>query len=230
MEKLFLKIPSVIAIDGPAASGKSSVGLKVAQKLDYLFLDTGIMYRAVAWAVLNQNIDIFDEEKIGKLAQQIKIAINPPTKDDGRINDIYVDQVDVTWKIREIEVNKVVSQISEYRQVRNALTEYQREFGNQGKIVMVGRDIGTIVMPNADLKIFLEASSRERAVRRYNEEVQRGKKINLEEIIKNIEMRDKIDSNRKIAPLVPAKDAVVILTDGKDVSSVVNEIICIVNC
>ena len=223
-----MKKPKVITIDGPAASGKSSVGLQLAKLLGYFFLDTGIMYRAVAWAALNQNIDIQNEEKVGSLVQQIDIEIKPPSKDDGRINDVYVDKVDVTWKIREPEVNRIVSQISKYQQVRTALTENQREFGKMGKIVMAGRDIGTVVMPDADLKIFLEASPKERALRRYNEELKRGKKIILKEIINNVEMRDKIDSSRKIAPLTPAADAVIILTDGKDVSMVVNDIIKII--
>ena len=227
MEKRKLKLPDVITIDGPVASGKSSVGLTLAKKLGYLFLDTGIMYRAVTWAAINQKIKIGNEETISSLAQQIDIEIKPPTKFDGRINDVFVDKVDVTWKLREPEVNENVSQVSEYQLVRKALTEQQREFGRRGKIVMAGRDIGTIVMPNAELKIFLEASIEERALRRYNEEVKRGKQIDLEDVIKNVEMRDKIDSNRRIAPLIPAKDAVILTTDGREISKVVDEILSI---
>jgi cytidylate kinase len=220
-----LKLPNVIAIDGPVASGKSSVGLILAKELGHLFLDTGVMYRAVTWAAINRKIKIDNKEAISNLAQQIDIEIKTPTKFDGRINDVFVDKVDVTWKLREHEVNENVSQVSRYPLVREALTEQQREFGKRGKIVMVGRDIGTIVMPNAELKIFLEASVEERALRRYNEEVKRGKQINLEDVIKNVKMRDKIDSNRKIAPLIPAKDAVIINTDGKEISNVVDEIL-----
>ena len=228
MERSTLKLPNVITIDGPVASGKSSVGLILAKALGYLFLDTGIMYRAVAWAAINQKINIDDVEKVSILAQQIDIEIKPPTKSDGRINDVFVDKVDVTWKIREPEVNKNVSQVSRYQYVRKALTEQQQELGRRGKIVMVGRDIGTIVMPNADLKIYLEASVKERALRRYNEEVKRGKQSDLEDVIKNVEMRDKIDSTREIAPLIPAKDAVIINTDGKDISRVIDEILSII--
>ena len=228
MERSTLKLPNVITIDGPVASGKSSVGLMLAKALGYLFLDTGIMYRAVAWAAINQKINIEDVEKVSILAQQIDIEIKPPTKSDGRINDVLVDKVDVTWKIREPEVNKNVSQVSRYQYVRKALTEQQQEFGRRGKIVMVGRDIGTIVMPNADLKIYLEASVKERALRRYNEEVKRGKQSDLEDVIKNVEMRDKIDSTREIAPLIPAKDAVIINTEGKDISRVIDEILSII--
>jgi len=227
MEKWILKLPNVITIDGPVASGKSSVGLVLAKELGYIFLDTGIMYRAVTWAAIDQKIEISNEEAISNLAQQIDIEIKPPTKFDGRINDVFVDKVDVTWKLREPEVNENVSQVSRYPLVRKALTEQQREFGRMGKIVMAGRDIGTIVMPNAELKIFLKASIEERALRRYNEELKRGKQINIENVIRNVEMRDKIDSNREIAPLISAKDAVIIKTDGKDVLRVVDEILSI---
>ena len=212
MKKRKLKQPNVITIDGPVASGKSSVGLILAKKLGYLFLDTGIMYRAVTWAAINQKVNINDKKAISSLAQQIDIEIKPPTKFDGRINDVFVNKVDVTWKIREPEVNENVSQVSRYKLLRKALTEQQREFGKRGKVVMAGRDIGTIVMPNAELKIFLEASVEERSLRRYSEEIKRGKQVDLEDIIKNVEMRDKIDSSRKIAPLIPATDAVIIST------------------
>jgi len=228
MEKWKLKLPDVITIDGPVASGKSSVGMILAKKLGYLFLDTGVMYRAVTWAAINQKMMIDNEEAICSLAQQIEIEIKPPTKFDGRINDVFVDKVDVTWKLREPEVNENVSQVSRYQLVREVLTEQQREFGRRGKIVMAGRDIGTIVMPDAEMKIFLEASVEERALRRYNEEVKRGKQIDLEDVIKNVEMRDKIDSNREIAPLLPAKDAVIIITDGREISKVVDEILSII--
>ena len=217
--------PNVIALDGPAASGKSSVGLKLANKLEYKFLDTGMMYRAVAWAALNQGLDFENEMEIGELAQRIDIDITSPSVEDGRMNDVFVDKVDVSWKIKDPEVNQIVSQISKYKKVRQAMTENQRKIGKNGNIVMAGRDIGTVVMPNADLKIFLEASPRERAIRRYNEELNRGKSVDLDQVIQNIEMRDKIDSGRKIAPLMPAKDAIIIYTDGKDVSAVVDEIL-----
>jgi len=224
-----LKLPDVITIDGPVASGKSSVGMTLAKELGYLFLDTGIMYRAVTWAAINQKIKIGNEEAISSLARQIDIEIKPPTKFDGRINDVFVNKIDVTWKIREPEVNENVSQVSRYQLVRKALTERQREFGKRGKVVMAGRDIGTIVMPNAELKIFLEASVEERSLRRYSEEIKRGKQVDLEDIIKNVEMRDKIDSSRKIAPLIPATDAVIISTDEREISKIVDEILAILD-
>ena len=224
MKNTSLKKVNVITIDGPAASGKSSVGLELANILGYIFLDTGMMYRAVAWAALYQDQDIENETKIGEMAQKLSIEINPPSIADGRINDVYVDNVDVSWKLKDPEVNQIVSQISKYKLVRQAMTENQKIIGNKGNIVMAGRDIGTVVMPDADLKIYLEASPSERALRRYNEESKRGKIIDLDEVIHNIEMRDKMDSSRKIAPLMPAVDAKIIYTDGKDIPTVVKEI------
>lgn len=214
-----------IAIDGPAASGKSSVGLKVANRLGYLYLDTGVMYRAVTWAALDKGIDIFDESKVSKLALILKIRIDQPSKDDGRVNDIYVDDIDVTWKVKEQRVNENVSQVSKYPEVRNSLTLQQQNIALKGNIVMVGRDIGTVVLANAKRKFFLNASEEERARRRYEEEKVRGGNPNYKEILDNVKKRDKIDSTRDLAPLVPANDAVIIDTNNKNIDQVVEEIL-----
>ena len=214
-----------IAIDGPAASGKSSVGLKVANRLGYLYLDTGVMYRAVTWAALDKGIDIFDESKVSKLALILKIRIDQPSKDDGRVNDIYVDDIDVTWKVKEQRVNENVSQVSKYPGVRNSLTLQQQNIALIGNIVMVGRDIGTVVLANAKRKFFLYASEEERARRRYEEEKTRGGDPNFKEILDNVKKRDKIDSTRDLAPLVPANDAVIIDTNNKNIDQVVEEIL-----
>jgi len=214
-----------IAIDGPAASGKSSVGLKVANRLGYLYLDTGVMYRAVTWAALDKGIDIFDESKVSKLALILKIRIDQPSKDDGRVNDIYVDDIDVTWKVKEQRVNENVSQVSKYPEVRYSLTLQQQNIALKGNIVMVGRDIGTVVLANAKRKFFLNASEEERARRRYEEEKVRGGNPNYKEILDNVKKRDKIDSTRDLAPLVPANDAVIIDTNNKNIDQVVEEIL-----
>ena len=214
-----------IAIDGPAASGKSSVGLKVANRLGYLYLDTGVMYRAVTWAALDKGIDIFDESKVSKLALILKIRIDQPSKEDGRVNDIYVDDIDVTWKVKEQRVNENVSQVSKYPGVRNSLTLQQQNIALKGNIVMVGRDIGTVVLANAKRKFFLNASEEERARRRYEEEKVRGGNPNYKEILDNVKKRDKIDSTRDLAPLVPANDAVIINTNNKNIDQVVEEIL-----
>ncbi len=218
----------MIAIDGPVASGKTSVGLALAKRLGFLFLDTGVMYRAVAWAALKFGVNIDDEIAVSRLASELKIEIHKPSHEDGRSNDIFVNGEDVTWEIRGEKVNNSVSQVSAYREVRRVLTEQQRLFGKQGGVVMVGRDIGTVVLPDADLKIFLKASPEERAKRRFEEERARGNEIGYEEILENMKMRDRLDSSREVAPLVAAPDAVMINTDGRTKEEVVEEIIQLV--
>jgi cytidylate kinase len=220
-----LKQKITIAIDGPAASGKSTVGEKVAKELGFLLFDTGIMYRAVTLAVLQQKIEVVDEASVSLLAEKIQIDILPPTKQDGRTADVFLDGHDVTWKIRSQEVESQVSVVAAYKGVRDAMTAQQRRIGLRGDVVMVGRDIGTVVFPDADLKIFLEASSEERAQRRYKELVERGQKANLDEILSATKKRDEIDKNRIIAPLKPAPDAVILLTDGKKIDEVVSTVI-----
>jgi cytidylate kinase len=213
-----------IAIDGPVASGKTSVGLSLAERLGYLFLDTGVMYRAAAWAAVKAGLDINDEQAVSDLTTKVKIEIEKPSVADGRSNDILVDGVDVTWEIRKDYVNDNVSQVSTYKQVRQILTEQQRQFGQKGNVVMVGRDIGTIVLPDADLKVFLKASVEERARRRYDEDKKRKGQADYQQILDNMTQRDATDSSRKVAPLVAAPDAVVIDTDGKSKDKVVEEI------
>jgi cytidylate kinase len=213
-----------IAIDGPVASGKTSVGLDLAERLGYLFLDTGVMYRAAAWAAVNAGLDINDEAAVSDLTGKIKIEIEKPSVDDGRSNDIFVDGQDVTWEIRKDYVNNNVSQVSTYKQVRKILTEQQRQFGQRGSVVMVGRDIGTVVLPDADLKVFLIASAEERARRRYEEDMKRKGQANYQQILDNMIQRDETDSSRKVAPLVAAKDAIDVVTDGKSKDEVVEEI------
>jgi len=220
-----MRIPKIIAIDGPAASGKSSVGLGVAKYFGYLFLDTGIMYRAVTWAIIKRSIDVTDEQKVSDLVQNISIKIRPPTVMDGRNNDVYLDGEDITWKIREPSINFHVSIVSTYPKVREVLTANQKKIGLMGNIVMVGRDIGTVVMPYADLKIFLKASAEERAKRRFDEEVKRGEKPDFKKLYTALIERDKIDSSRILAPLIPADDAIIINTDQKSKEEVIKEII-----
>ncbi len=214
----------MIAIDGPVASGKTSVGLDLAKRLGFLFLDTGVMYRAVAWAALKAGLDINDEKSVSELTEELKIEIHKPSLEDGRTNDILVNGEEITWQIRTDAVNDSVSQVSTYPRVRQVLTEAQRLFGQAGGVVMVGRDIGTVVLPDADLKIFLKASAEERAKRRFEEVMNRHGDANFDEILKNMKMRDEIDSTRKVAPLVVAQDAVTVNTDGKTKDEVVQEI------
>jgi cytidylate kinase len=213
-------LPTIIALDGPAASGKSTLGNKLANSLGYLFFDTGIMYRAITWIALQHDMNLKDEAAITKLAENAHIDIRPPSIDDGRPCDVVIDDKDVTWDMRGSEVDANVSVISAYAGVRKALSEQQRRIGMRGKVVMVGRDIGTVVLPEADLKVYLDASAEERAKRRYDELISRGEKAVYDEILKKVIERDRIDSTRAVAPLRPADDAVIIDSDKMDAEQV----------
>jgi cytidylate kinase len=202
--------PSIIAIDGPAASGKSTLGRRLAEALGYLFLDTGVMYRAVTWAVLQRGVDVHDERMVTDIADTATIDVRPASVQDGRTSDVIVDGQDVTWDTRRPEVEANVSEVSAYRGVRLAMSGQQRRIGQNGHIVMVGRDIGTVVLPDADLKIYLDASPEERARRRFEQEGVPGTKMSLSDTLSKVMERDRIDSTRDIAPLRAAPDAVII--------------------
>jgi cytidylate kinase len=220
--------PSIIAIDGPAASGKSTVGGLLAARLGYVYFDTGVMYRAVTWAALEQGVDIDDESGVTELARQLVIDVVRPTKNDGRQYTVLSDGRDVTWEIRRPEVDRGVSPVSAYPGVRSALTTQQRRIGSKGQIVMVGRDIGTVVFPNADLKVYLDATAEERARRRYEEMIGRGEAADYEAVLASVRRRDQIDSDRDVAPLRAADDAIVIDTTCLEISQVMARIIALV--
>ena len=212
--------PFTIAIDGPAASGKSTIGGLLAKRLGYLYLDTGAMYRAVTWAALQKGLDIGAEEAISALASTLSIEIIEPSVDDGRQYTVLADREDVTWQIKDPEVDRHVSAVSAYAEVRRALTEQQRRIALQGSVVMVGRDTGTVVIPDADLKIYLDASPEVRARRRYLEMLERGEEADCEAILQDIKLRDRIDSQRQVAPLRAAEDAVRVNTDNLSIAEV----------
>jgi cytidylate kinase len=216
--------PSTIAIDGSAASGKSTLGALLAQRLGYLFFDTGVMYRAVTWAVLDRHIDPAKIEPVSELAENLRIEVKPDGLDDSRQYTVLVDNQDITWQIRRPEVEAHVSRVSSYPRVRTALTAQQRRIAATGSIVMVGRDIGTVVLPEADLKIFLRASAEERARRRYQERLAQGKPANYEEILAAIVERDKQDREKPISPMVPAPDAVIVNTDHLSLEEVLSQL------
>ena len=217
--------PPVIAIDGPAASGKSTVGEAVSRRLGFLYFDTGAMYRAVTQAALARGIAISDELAVSELAAAIHIDVTAATVDDGRQYTVLIDGEDVTWALRTSEVDANVSPVSAYPAVRAALTQQQRRVAAQGRMVMVGRDIGTVVLPEAPLKIYLDASAEERARRRWVELEQRGQKSDFESILGAMRARDAYDSTRKTAPLRAASDAIVINTDGMTGEQVVDEVV-----
>ncbi len=188
-----MSVADTIAIDGPAASGKSTLGKKLADKLGYLFFDTGVMYRAVTWIALQKKINLNNASALTELAEQTDIDVRPASKGDGRSYDVLVDGQDITWNIRRPEVDANVSLVSSYPGVRKALTTQQRKIGMRGKVVMVGRDIGTVVLPEAGLKVYLDASVEERARRRYEELRQRGEDARLDEILSAMRKRDRIE-------------------------------------
>ncbi|GER80806.1 MAG: cytidylate kinase [Anaerolineaceae bacterium] len=214
IQKLMPDVPSIIAIDGPAASGKSTIGKRLADDLGYLFFDTGVMYRAVTWSALQRGVDVHDEAAATRLAEEMSIDVAPASKSDGRACDVIVEGRDVTWETRRPEVDANVSIVSAYAGVRLAMGSQQRRIGQRGRIVMVGRDIGTVILPEADLKIYLDASAEERARRRFAEIIARGGEADYAEILAKIHARDRIDSTRSVAPLRPADDAVIVDTEG----------------
>jgi CMP/dCMP kinase len=219
--------PSIIAIDGPAASGKSTIGLRLANTLGYLFFDTGLMYRAVTWLALDHDMSLRDEAAITALAEKTQIDVAPASKSDGRACDVLVAGRDITWQTRLPDVEANVSVVSAYRGVRSALSEQQRRIGKRGQIVMVGRDIGTVVLPDADLKIYLDASAEERAKRRYDEIIARGGSADYSDILAKVIERDRIDSTRDVAPLKVASDAVVLNTDKLTADEVFEQVLAL---
>ena len=221
-------LPSTIAIDGPAAAGKSTIGELLAQRLGYLYFDTGALYRAVTWLALERGLDIGDEEAVVSLTKSVKIAIEPPRVQNGRQYTIYADGRDITWEIRRPEVDNYVSPVSAYPGVREALKPQQRRIGQKGKVVMVGRDIGTAIMPHADLKIYLDASPEVRARRRYKELRERGEKASYEEVLADMRRRDEIDSHRRASPLKPAEDAIVVDTDELSIEEVLARVLALI--
>lgn len=245
--------PVTIAIDGPAASGKSTIGKLLADRLEYryfdsgsayrtrrgqerfyparrrfLYFDTGAMYRAVTWVALQRGMDLSDEAAVTALAERIEIDVTYPTRADGRQYTVFADGEDITWEIRRPEVDAHVSVVAAYPGVRAALTEQQRRIGRRGAVVMVGRDIGTVVMPDADVKIYLDASVEERARRRDREVAARGGQPDYEQILRDMRRRDRIDSERDAAPLRPAENAVIINTDGLTVQQVLDAVLQLV--
>ena len=214
--------PRTIAIDGPAGAGKSTIGALLAERLGSLFLDTGAMYRALAVAAKRRGIDADDADRLTALARDVRIVIGPPTVRDGRTYTVLLDGSDVTWEIRSPAVDGIVSLVARVAGVREAMVEQQQAIAAKGRVVMVGRDIGTVVLPNADRKIFLTASAAERARRREEELALRGQA--RPEVLQEILRRDMLDSTREVAPLRPADDAVTVETDGLTVGEALEKV------
>lgn len=218
---------NVIAIDGPAASGKTTVGRMLAEQLGYLFLDTGFMYRAATLAALQAEIDLADETAVTQLTAASDIGVRPVAEgeEDGRLYTVLLNGSDVTWEIRSPAVDRNVSAVSSYPQVRQEMVRQQRAFGERGNCVMVGRDIGTVVLPNAPLKLYITASAEERARRRWRDRQAQGHEASYEAILADVIRRDEIDSNRKHSPLRPATDAIILDSSELTPEAMLQEII-----
>lgn len=206
----------VVAIDGPAGAGKSTIAKLVAGELGYAYIDTGAMYRSVTWKWL-QTGAAFDEALISELSRKMVIEFKP----EANVNRVFVDGQEVTSAIRSAEVTANVSRVAAIGPVRGAMVEQQRRMGDVGGVLMDGRDIGTVVFPKAQLKVFLTASVEERALRRYKELVAKGEKVELEQLQKDIAYRDKQDSERAISPLRQAEDAILLDTSDMNIEQVV---------
>lgn len=210
----------IIAIDGPAGSGKSTTAKLLAQKLGYLYIDTGAMYRAVTLYAIKNNL-LGNDEKIIELANKLNIDL----KFENGQTKVFVDGNDVSESIRSLEVNQNVSPVSKIEGVRKVLVQKQKEMGKNGGVVMEGRDITTVVFPNADVKIFLTATIDERAKRRALEFAQKGQNLDIEKVKENISERDRIDSNRAVSPLKKSEDAIEIDTSDLSIEQQVNLIL-----
>lgn len=207
----------IIAIDGPAGAGKSTIAKKVADRLGYIYIDTGAMYRAFTYELLTSSISLSDIEEITKVLEKTNIEF--------KNNEIFLNNLNVTNEIRSKNVTANVSAVSAIPQVREKLVNLQRKIASENNSILDGRDIGTVVFPNAELKIFLTASVKIRALRRYNELIAKDKNIDINEIEAEIEKRDKLDSSRETSPLIKAADAIEIDTSDLSIDEVANTIL-----
>ncbi len=224
MEKTFQ-----IAIDGPVAAGKGTTAKMVAARLGYLYVDTGAMYRCLALYTKQNNIDFSDEQKIAELLNQkspkVELSIPSETEKDGRLCTVKLNGEDVSWQIRTEEISSGVSVITQYSGVRDYITPLAREIGKTQNVVMEGRDITTVVLPDADLKIYMDADPSERAMRRHRELMSRGEDVSYQAVYDQLVERDKRDSERTIAPLKKAKNAWILDTTGMTIDQVAEVIV-----
>jgi cytidylate kinase len=213
-----------VAIDGPMGAGKGTVARLVARRLGYRYVDTGAMYRAVAWKALREGVDLDDPEAVASVARRARVELEP----EGDGLRVRCDGEDVTEAIRSVQVSAVVGRVAANPAVRKVLTDRQRELARGGGVVMEGRDIGTVVLPDAEVKVFLEAPLAERARRRYEELRERGESVSLEAVQELVRRDDELARGRATAPLRRAEDAVVVDTTGRSPEEVAEEIVRLV--
>jgi cytidylate kinase len=217
----------VIAIDGPGAAGKSTVARIIAERTGAMLFDTGALYRAVTLLAVRQGVASVDGASLAALARAHRIDVLPPSVNDGRQVDVLLDGEDVTWDLRTPDIDSRVSEVSAHSQVRQELLGVQRTIADGARVVMVGRDIGTVVIPDAGVKVYLDASVEERARRRFDELRDRGVDADYEVVLADLAARDAWDSSRETAPLSVAPDATLVQTDGRSVDEIVNEIVAL---
>ena len=215
----------IVAIDGPAGSGKGTITKLVAEKRNLVSIDTGAMYRCVALDCLNNGIDVEDIEGIERILDKIQIELK---KIDGA-QKVFLNGEDVSKEIREPRVDEVVAKFAAVKQIRDKVTPMQREMGKTQNIIMEGRDIGTVVFPNADVKIFLDCSIEERANRRYKQNLEKGIQMTYEEVLENIKERNRLETERDVAPFVKPEDAVTVDSTNLSINEVVEEVLKIID-
>ena len=215
----------VVAIDGPAGSGKGTITKIIAEKRNLVSIDTGAMYRCVALDCLENKVEATDIEGIEKILKDIDIKL----ENKNGVQKVFLNGKDVSEEIRTPKVDDVVAKYAAIKQVRDKVTPIQRKMGETQNIIMEGRDIGTVVFPNADVKIFLDCSLEERANRRYKQDIENGMNVTYEEVLESIIERNKLETEREIAPFVKAEDAIVVDTTHLSIEEVVNEILKIID-
>ena len=214
-----------IAIDGPASAGKSTIAKKVAEQLGYIYLDTGAMYRTLTYAALSNEVDLQDEEALHTLLKGIRITFSTA---ENEMQRVFLNDEDVTDSIRSEEVTQNVSLVSSFAKVREEMVARQKSIARSGGVVMDGRDIGTVVLPDAEVKIFMTATAEERALRRYKENIAKGMTTSLEELTEDMKRRDHLDSTRSVSPLKKAEDAIVLDSTHLEIDEVVKQILGII--
>ncbi len=219
-----MALPQTIAVDGPAGSGKSAVSFAVAQRIEYLFVDTGAFYRAITYLALEHGINLDDPAQITTLAEQVELDMTPGLTDDGRQYTILADGRDITPQIHSPAVDAHVSIIAATPGARAALLDVQRSIAARGKVIMAGRDISTVVLPDADLKIYIDASLEKRTERRYRQRIQNGDTEEWAKIREGLRKRDALDSERDVAPLLQAPDAVYIDTSDLTLEQAIDKV------